>query len=104
MSSVIAKSDDLENQRRSVVFGSTDFIDNIRLHTGGNAELFINAVDFLLRKDLKTTVAPKNENLNLSVPQPEQTRAILVFVLLWLVLCVVIAAAVLLRRRNRVKK
>ncbi len=103
IASIVAPKDDLEKQRRSVIFGSTEFIDNTRLYTGGNAELFVNSIDFLLRKDLKTTIAPKNENLTISVPQPEQMRAITVAVLIWLFVWTGVGVLLLLGRRNRVK-
>ncbi len=104
ISSIVAEKSNLEKQRRAVVFGSTDFIDNARLYTGGNADFFINSIDFLLRKDLKTTIAPKNEDLTRSVPLPEQIRTIVIVVLLWLVVCIVVAVSILLRRKNMVKQ
>ena len=104
ISSTIANKTDLENQRRSIIFGSTDFIDNARLYTGGNAELFINSIDFLLRKDLKTTIAPKNEDLSQSVPLPEQTRSIVVIVVIWILTWLIVCVVFLLRRKNKVKR
>lgn len=104
ISSIIANKTNLENQRRSIIFGSTDFIDNARLYTGGNAELFINSIDFLLRKDLKTTIAPKNEDLSQSVPLPEQTRSIIVFVTIWILMWLIACVVFLLKRKNKVKK
>ncbi|MGL4676673.1 MAG: Gldg family protein [Brevinema sp.] len=103
ISSTVAEKNNLEKQRRAVVFGSTDFIDNARLYTGGNAELFINSVDFLLRKDLKTTIAPKNENLSQSVPLPEQSRIIVVVVFAWMTLCLIVSIIILIGRKNKVK-
>ena len=104
ISSIIANKTNLEDQRRSIIFGSTEFIDNARLYTGGNAELFINSIDFLLRKDLKTTIAPKNEDLSQSVPLPEQTRFIIIFVVVWILAWVIICVLFLLKRKNKVKK
>lgn len=104
ISSVVAPKDNLESQRRSIIFGSVDFIDNSRLYIGGNAELFLNSIDFLLRKDLKTTIAPKNEDLSISVPAPEQMRAIAVAVVAWILLWIVFSIVILVRRRNKVKK
>ncbi|MGL5955861.1 MAG: Gldg family protein [Brevinema sp.] len=103
ISSIVAEKNNLEKQNRAVVFGSTDFIDNARLYTGGNAEFFINSIDFLLRKDLKTTISPKNENLSQSVPLPEQSRTILILVLVWVMLCSIAGLIVLIDRKNKVK-
>ncbi len=104
ISSIVAEKTNLEKQRRAVIFGSTDFVDNARLYTGGNADFFINSIDFLLRKDLKTTIAPKSEDLTQSIPLPEQTRLILIMVLFWLIFCIVLAGAILIKRKNMVKK
>lgn len=103
ISSIVAEKKDLTNQRRAVIFGSVDFIDNARMYTGGNAEFFINAIDFLLRKDLKNTVAPKTEDLTQSIPQPEQRRAIVVIVLLWVLFCFIAIFTFLLIRKHKVK-
>lgn len=104
ISSIIAEKENLDQQRRAIIFGSTDFIDNARLYTGGNSEFFINSVDFLLRKDLKTTIAPKIEDLSQTVPQPEQIRMIFIIVVSWVGLWAILALSILIKRKNKVKK
>lgn len=103
ISSIIANKTNMKSQRRSIVFGSTEFIDNARFYTGGNADFFINSIDFLLRKDLKTTIAPKTEYLSQSIPLPEQTRSIVIIVIFWIFIWIFICAKFLLKRKNKIK-
>lgn len=104
LSSIIAKKSDLDEQRRAVIFGSLDFIDNSRIDMGGNSQLFLNAIDFLLRKDLKMSVPSKLENLALSIPNPQDSRAIAILVIIWLLLLLTMGAIVLITRQNKIKE
>lgn len=103
LSSIVAPKTDPEKQRRTIVIGSTSFIDNSRIVLGGNSQLFLNSVDFLLDKDLAYTVSPKEENLSLSVPSPEKSRAILLLVLIWNLVFFVFSLYKLIRRMRKVK-
>lgn len=103
-SSIVASKKTPELQNRFAVFGSTEFIDNNSRFLGGNTQFFLNTVDFLLQKDLKTSVAPKTENLQLSIPSPQQSRSMFALTLIWAALWFTAAATVLLIRKNMTKK
>ncbi|MGL5722760.1 MAG: Gldg family protein [Brevinema sp.] len=103
-SSIIAPKASPEAQTRFLVFGSTEFIDNNSRFLGGNMNFFLNGIDFLLQKDLKTSVAPKTENLTLSVADPLQLRTMFVITSIWMLLWICAGMIVLLMRRNMVKK
>ncbi|MGL5255232.1 MAG: Gldg family protein [Brevinema sp.] len=103
-SSIVAPKNSPETQSRFLVFGSTEFIDNNSRFLGGNMNLFLNGIDFLLNKDLKTSVAPKTENLTLSFADPLQLRTMFVITSIWILLWICSGVAILLTRRNMVKK
>ena len=103
-SSIVAPKNDPKAQTRFLVFGSTEFIDNNSRFLGGNMNFFLNGIDFLLQKDLKTSVAPKTENLTLSIADPFQLRTMFVITAIWTLLWILVAVIVLVARRNMTKK
>ncbi|MGL4366983.1 MAG: Gldg family protein [Brevinemataceae bacterium] len=105
LSSITARKDDPKKQHRGVLIGSLDFVDNQRLNLGGNSQFFLNSVDFLLRKDLKTTVPAKSYLRSRSVPQSaQQTRLIFIFTMVWFVLWLAASLFVLIGRNNKIKR
>jgi len=104
LSSIVADKNDPEKQRRAAIFGSLDFIDNSRVNRGGNSQLFLNTIDFLLRKDLKLSIPSKIENLQLSIPRPKDSRTITVLLLVWNLILIIMSFTILLVRYNKVKK
>ena len=85
---------------RLVVFGDTDFLSNGAL-SGGNVDLFLSALNWLLERDQLMAIAPKPiEDTRLVITQAQVNR------LFWLVVVVlpglvgILGAAVWLRRRS----
>ncbi|MGL4394272.1 MAG: Gldg family protein [Brevinema sp.] len=103
MASIVAKKEDLENQRRSVIIGSLDFIDNSRINYGGNSQFILNSIDYLLKNDLKTAIPPKNHNLNLSIANPTQLRMMGVLNFFWVITISITGIVFLIKRQNKVK-
>ncbi|MGL4389107.1 MAG: Gldg family protein, partial [Brevinema sp.] len=103
IASIVAQKDNLEKQRRAVIIGSLDFIDNSRINYGGNSQFILNAVDFLLKNDLKTAIPPKNHNLTLSIANPTQLRMMGVLNFIWVLSLTVFGITFLVIRQNNVK-
>jgi hypothetical protein len=47
-------------ESRMVVFGDSVFIDNTYVTVGGNSDIFLNAVNYLLRREEEITIRPKS--------------------------------------------
>ncbi len=48
------------NESRMIVFGDSDFINNSYISTGGNSDLFLNSVNYLLNREGEISIRPKS--------------------------------------------
>lgn len=103
-SSIVANKNNLAIQHRSVIFGSLNFIDNSHRFLGGNIQFFLNAIDFLLVKDLNTIISPKTDNIMLSIPTTYQMRLLLSISAVWLFTFLLLGLIILLLRKNKIKE
>jgi hypothetical protein len=86
---------------KAVVFGDSDFVSNAYVSAAGNANLFVNVVNWLLGEGALTKVAPtKNEFIPMFITG-EQARIIRVIVPVGIPLVVFIAGTLVWFRRRR---
>ncbi|MFT5240970.1 MAG: hypothetical protein ACI9X0_001947 [Kiritimatiellia bacterium] len=93
---------DLELQpTRLVVIGDTDFASNIALQSagGGNADLFMNSINWLLQRDTLMAIAPKRLlNVRLQMDQKQIKVAYLVIAVLIPLLVAFVGLLIWVRR------
>ncbi|SFB70235.1 ABC-type uncharacterized transport system [Brevinema andersonii] len=102
-SSIVANKDNLAIQHRSIILGSLNFLDNSHRFLGGNIQFFLNAIDFLLVKDLNTTISAKIDNIILSIPTTYQMRLLFSISTIWLFMFLSSGLIILLLRKNKIK-
>lgn len=90
-------------ESRMVVFGDTDFVDNIYYRNYGNMDLFMNAVNYLLKRDSKITIHPKTTDLA-RVQLNSVSRRILTFFAFGLWLIYLVVGIIIVRRRQSIVK
>ncbi len=88
-------------ESRMVVFGDTDFVNNIYHRNYGNTDLFMNAVNYLLKRDSKITIRPKISDVA-QVQLSSISRRILTFFAFGLWLLVLIPGLIIVHRRQSI--
>ncbi len=88
-------------ESRLVVFGDADFVSNGQVQNAGNAELFLNAINWLTERENLVGIAPKKpEQVRLSLTSAQIRNLTLVVFVLLPGAAVVMGTAVFFRRRR----
>ena len=100
--SVAVAVDNKKSGMRMVVFGDSDFIANLEFSQGANRDLFMNSVNWLIKREALISIGPKTiqeiQRLDLS---PIQLRIVTVLVIVVVpLLSVVVGIIVYIRRRQ----
>ncbi len=90
-------------ESRMVVFGDSDFINNANYDVGADSDLFLNSINYLLKREADITIRPKTtENTSFLLTTSE--RRLLSFIAIIIFIAYIVPGIVIiLRRRNRVK-
>lgn len=89
-------------QSRMVVFGDTDFADDSFYTYYGNADLFLNAVDWASNQDELISLTPRSQTTRVIVtPQVYAQRLIMFGSIILFPLLIIVAAIVVFIRRKR---
>ncbi|HMP77042.1 MAG TPA: GldG family protein [Kiritimatiellia bacterium] len=85
---------------RLVVFGDTDFLSNGAL-SGGNTDLFLNALNWLLEREQLLSIAPKPvDDLRLVITRAQVHRVFWAVVVVLPGLCAILGAGIWWQRRS----
>jgi hypothetical protein len=90
-------------ESRMIVFGGSDFINNTYIDTAGNSDMFLNSVNYLLKRDEEITIRPKSTEISsFQLTSSEQRLMEVVSAAVFLVY-ILPGIIIVLGRRRRVK-
>jgi hypothetical protein len=90
-------------ESRMIVFGDNLFINNTYYNTGGDSDLFLNSINYLLKRDTEITIRPKSTEIaGFQLSSSEQRLLSVISIALFLVY-IIPGIVIVIRRRNRVK-
>ena len=94
--------DNKKSEMRMVVFGDSDFINNLEFSKGANRDLFMNSVNWLIKREVLISIGPKTiqeiQRLDLS---PIQLKIVTILVIVVVPLMSVIAGIIVYIRRRQ---
>jgi hypothetical protein len=90
-------------ESRMIVFGDIDFINNANYNTGGNSDLFLNSLDYLLKREALITIRPKSTEIaGFQLSSSEQRLLSVISVAVFL-LYIIPGIVIVIGRRRRIK-
>ncbi len=90
-------------ESRMVVFGDSDFINNVYFEKYGNSDLFLNAVNYLLKREAGITIRPKTSGITGFQLTSSERRFLTIFAFAVGILYILPGIFIVVRRRSRVK-
>jgi hypothetical protein len=91
-------------ESRMAVFGDADFVNNTYFERGGNADLFLNTMNFLLKREAAITVRPKKSAVTGFQLTGSERRFLTIFAFSIFVLYLMPGVFIFLKRRSKVKE
>ena len=86
---------------RLVVFGDSDFVSNAQLGSVGNADLFLNAVNWLVQREKLISIGPKSPDERKVTLSGKKMRAIFWLVIIGLPAVVILVGLTVWMKRKR---
>ncbi len=90
-------------ESRMIVFGDSDFIKNTYYNNSGNSDLFLNSVNYLLRRDAEITIRPKNTEITGFQLSSSEQRFLAVLSAAVFFLYIIPGIIIVIGRRSRIK-
>jgi len=90
-------------ESRMVVFGDSDFINNDNINTGANLDIFLNAVKYLLKREVDIAIRPKVTAITAFQLTSSERRFITFLAIAVVLLYIVPGIVIVYRRKQKVK-
>lgn len=90
-------------EARMVAVGDSDFANNTYFEKYGNSDFFLNAVNYLLRRESDITMRPKDSGMPSYQLTSSERRVLIVLSIFWVIAYLVPQAIRLAARRRKVK-
>lgn len=90
-------------EARMVVFGDSEFINNTYMNTGGNSDLFLNSVNYLLKREEEISIRPKTTAVSSFQLSSSEQRMLSVIAAAVFLLYILPGIIVTIGRKRRVK-
>lgn len=106
MSVMTTRNGDVTNrtEARMVVFGDSDFVNNVYVDKYGNPDLFLNTVNYLLKREASITIRAKSSQIKGFQLTGSERRFLTIFAFAVCILYFVPGLIIVLNRRKHVKE